>query len=96
MTESQGSAVGITTAHGLDRGIGVRVPVGTTIFSFSTASRTVLGPAQPPIRGVQEAVPMWVKRPGHEPDYSLPLTAEVKKTWIHRPLPVRHHGEVFN
>jgi hypothetical protein len=34
------------------------------IFLFTTASRTALGPTQPPIQGVQGALSLEVKRPG--------------------------------
>jgi hypothetical protein len=45
---SRGNVVGIATGYGLnDRGVGVRVAVGSRIFSAS--SRPVLGPTQPPI-----------------------------------------------
>jgi hypothetical protein len=60
------SVVGIATGYGLDdRGIGVRVPVG---------SRLALGSTQPPIQWVH-----GVKRPGREADNSPPTGAEVKK-----------------
>jgi hypothetical protein len=46
------SSVGVATGYGLDdRMIGVRFPAGLGIFIFDTASRTALGPTQPPIRG---------------------------------------------
>jgi hypothetical protein len=45
---SRDSAVGIATGYGLDdRNVGVRVPVGSRIFS--TSSRPALGPTQPPL-----------------------------------------------
>jgi hypothetical protein len=44
------SAVGIATGYWLDdRGVGVRITVGSRIFPFSKSSRPVLGPIQPPI-----------------------------------------------
>jgi hypothetical protein len=44
---SRDSVVGITTGYGLDdRGVGVRVSVGSRIFS--TSSRPALGSAQSP------------------------------------------------
>jgi len=39
---------------------------GLGIFLFTTASRTVLGPTQPPIQWVPGAVSLGVKRPGRE------------------------------
>jgi hypothetical protein len=51
---SRDSEVGITTGYGLgDRGVGVRVPVGSR--NFSTSSRPALGPTQPPIQWVPAA-----------------------------------------
>jgi hypothetical protein len=47
-------------------------------FLFSIASRPALGPTQPPIQWVLEALSPEVKRPGHEADYLPPSSAEVK------------------
>jgi len=43
-----------------------------------TASRTILGPTQPPIQWVRGALSLGVKQPGREADYSHPPSAEVK------------------
>jgi hypothetical protein len=51
------------------------------IFLFTTASRTVLEPTQPPIQWVSGAVSLGVKRPGREADHSPPSSAEVKE-WV--------------
>jgi hypothetical protein len=48
------------------------------IFLFTTASRTALGPTQPPIQWVSGALSLGVKRPGLESDHSLPSIVEVK------------------
>jgi hypothetical protein len=48
---------------------------GLGIFLFITASRTVLGPTQPPIQWVPGAPPLGVKRPGREADHSPPSSA---------------------
>jgi hypothetical protein len=51
--ESRDSSVSIALGYGLeDRGSRVRFPVGAGNFSFTTASRTALGPSQPPIQWV--------------------------------------------
>jgi hypothetical protein len=64
------SAVGIATGYGLDdRVVGVRVPVGSIIFS--TASRPALRPTQPPIQWVTGALSSGIKRPRREADHSL-------------------------
>jgi hypothetical protein len=52
---------------------------GLGIFLLTTASRTALGPTQPPIQWVQEALSLGVKRPGREADHSPPSSAKVKE-----------------
>jgi hypothetical protein len=59
---------------------------GLGIFLFTTASRTALGLAQPPIQWVTEALSLGVKRPGREADHSPPSSAEVKNTWSYTSL----------
>jgi hypothetical protein len=44
-------------------------------FQFSILSRLDLGPTQPPLS-------LEVKRQGHEDDYSLAMSAEIKKMQI--------------
>jgi hypothetical protein len=51
------------------------------IFLFNAASRTVLGPTQPPIQWVPGALSLGVKRPRREADHSSPSSAEVKNAW---------------
>jgi hypothetical protein len=56
-----------------------------TINSFTynellnTASRTALGPTQPPIQWVPGALSVGVKRPGREASHPPPSSAEVKE-----------------
>jgi hypothetical protein len=67
----------IATGYGLDgQGVWIRVPVE------SMSSRPVLGPTQPPIQWVPEALSPGVKRPGRETEHSPPTSAKVKKTLI--------------
>jgi hypothetical protein len=67
---SRDSAVGIATVYGLDgRGVGDRVFVGTRFFSIQ-----VLGPTQPPIQWVPEALSPGFKRLEHEADHSIPTS----------------------
>jgi hypothetical protein len=47
---------------------------GLWIFLFTTASRTALGPTQPPIQWVKRALSQGVKRPGREADHLPPLS----------------------
>jgi hypothetical protein len=60
---------------------------GLGIFLFSTASRTALGPTQPPIQWVPWVLFLGVKRPGREADHSPPSSAEVKMCGCMPPLP---------
>jgi hypothetical protein len=52
---------------------------GLGIFLFTTASRTAVGPTQPPIQWVPWALSLGVKRLGREADHSPPSSAEVKE-----------------
>jgi hypothetical protein len=52
---------------------------GLGIFLFITASRTALGPTQPPSQCVSGAPSLGVKRPGREADDSPPYSSEVKE-----------------
>jgi hypothetical protein len=45
---------------------------GLWIFLFTTASRTALGPTQPPIELVPGALSLGLKRPGREANHSPP------------------------
>jgi hypothetical protein len=60
---------------------------GLGIFLFTTASRTALGPTQPPIQWVRGALSLGVKQPGREDDHSPPSSAEVTMSWAIPPLP---------
>jgi hypothetical protein len=57
---------------------------GLGIFLFTTASRTVLGPTQPPIKWVPRALSL---RPGREADHSPPSSDEVKNAWSYTATP---------
>jgi hypothetical protein len=54
---------------------------GLGIFLFTTASRTALGPTQPPIQWVLVSPSLGVNRQGREADHSPPSSAEVKE-WV--------------
>jgi hypothetical protein len=91
------SVVGIATGYGLDdRGVGVRVPVGSRIFSSPHHPDRLWGPHQPPIQWVPGALSPGAKRPGREVDHSPPNSAEVKKMWIYTSIPIRLHDVVLN
>jgi hypothetical protein len=71
---------GIALDYGLDDW-GFESRQGPGIFLFTTASRTALGPTQPPIQWVPAVLSLRVKRPEHEADHSPPSSADVKNTW---------------
>jgi hypothetical protein len=78
--KSLDSSVGIALGYGLDDwGSRVRFPAGAGNLSFTTASRTALGPTQPPVQWVPGALSLRVKRPRREADHSPPSGAEVKE-----------------
>jgi hypothetical protein len=67
------------------------------IFLFTTASRTALGPTQPPIQWVPGALSLEVKRQGLEADHSPPCSAEVKNEWGYTSTPpVRLHDVMLS
>jgi hypothetical protein len=69
---SRDSSVGIALGYELDR-------QGMGIFLFTTASRTVLEPTQPPNEWVPGFLSVGIKRPGREADHSPPSSAEAKE-----------------
>jgi hypothetical protein len=93
---SQDSIVSIATCYGLDdRGVRVRVPVGSRIFS-SPIVQTRSGVH--PISYTMDTGGYFtaVKRPGREADHSRPTSAEVKKMDPYIQSSVRLHGVVLN
>jgi hypothetical protein len=79
------SVVGIATGYGLDgRGVGVRVPVGSRIFSSPCRPDRIW--SQPNLLSNGGFSPE-VKRQGREADHSPPASAEVKKIWIYTSTP---------
>jgi hypothetical protein len=70
---------------------------GLGIFLFTTASRTALGPTEPPVRLVPGALSLGVKRPGGACDLSPPSSAVVKNAWSYTSTsPIRLHGVVLS
>jgi hypothetical protein len=70
----------ITTGYGLDdRGVGVRVPVGSRIFYSSCVPDRFWGSPN--------LIEKGAKRPWHEVDHSPPTSVEVKKTWVYTSTP---------
>jgi hypothetical protein len=67
------------------------------IFLFTTASRTALGPTQPPLHWVLGALSLGIKGPGREADHSSPSSAEVNNAWSYTSTPpLRLHGVVLS
>jgi hypothetical protein len=72
------SAVFIATGYELDdREFGVRVPVGSRIFTSPCHPDRLWGPYNPMGTGT---LSLWVKQPKREAEHSLPSSAEIKKT----------------
>jgi hypothetical protein len=70
---------------------------GLGIFLFTTASRTVLVPAQLPIQWIPGVLSLVVKRPGREADHSPSSCVEVKNAWRYTLTPpIRLHGVVLS
>jgi hypothetical protein len=68
-----------------DRGFESRQ--GLRIFLYTTASRPVLGPTQPPVQWVTGALSLGIKRQDREADHSPPSSAEVKNGWSYTSTP---------
>jgi hypothetical protein len=81
--KNRDSVVGIATGDGLDdRGVGVRLPVGSRIFSSPLRPDRLWGPHPASYPMGTGALSPELKRPGREADHSPPTSAEVKKMWI--------------
>jgi hypothetical protein len=84
----QDSLVGIATGYGLDdRGVGIRVPVGSRIFTSPCRPDQLGRPTQPLNQWVPGALSPGAKRPGCEAYHSPPTSAEVKKGECIHPFP---------
>jgi hypothetical protein len=88
----------LSLGYGMDdRDSRFRLLAGLGIFLFTSASRTALGPTQPPIEWVPGALSLGVKRPEREADHLPPSSAEVKEyveLYVHSPI--RLHGVVLS
>jgi hypothetical protein len=81
---SPDSSVGIATGYGQDdREVGVRVPVGSRIFSSPRHPDRLWGPSNLLYPMGIGALSPEVKRQGREADHSPPAKAEAKKMWIY-------------
>jgi hypothetical protein len=85
--ESWDSVVGVATGYGLDdRGVGVRVPVGSRIFSSPRRPDRLWGHPASYQMGIRDSSP-GIKRPGREANHSPTADAEVKEMWIYTSTP---------
>jgi hypothetical protein len=96
--KSRDSSVGIALGYGLDdRCSTLDFRRGLGIFLFTTASRTALGPTQPPIQWVLGSLSLGVKLPGREAYHSPPSSAEVEERVEHTSNPpIRLRVEVLS
>jgi hypothetical protein len=93
---SRYSSVGIALGYGWTIGVlGFDSRRVLGIFLFTTASRTALGPTQPPIQWLTGSFSLGVKRPRREADHSPTSSAEVKECvelYLHSPNMPSWHG----
>jgi hypothetical protein len=76
--------VSIAIGYGLDdRGVGVRVPVGSRIFSSPRRPDRLWCPPNLLSNEYRVLFPRGVKRLGRKADHLPPTSAEVKKTWVY-------------
>jgi hypothetical protein len=70
---------------------------GLGIFLFTTASRTTLGPTQPPIQWVPRALPWGQRDRGVKLTTQLHLVPRSKNEWSYTfTPPIRFHGVVLS
>jgi hypothetical protein len=82
MGRNRDSTVGIATGHGPDdRGVGVRIPVGSRIFSFSRRPDRLWGPPSHLSNGYRALFSRG------EADHLHTTSAEFKKTWVYISTP---------
>jgi hypothetical protein len=88
----------LTTGYDLeDGGIGVRVPVGTRIFSSPVVQTySVLGLTQLRIQWVPAALYPGAQQPEREADHSLPSSVKARKPGSIHSFPIRLHYILLN
>jgi hypothetical protein len=84
---SRGRTGCIAAGFWLDyRGIGVRIPLGSRIFTSPYRPGRLWRPPNLLFNVYRGLFPR-LKRPERETDHSLPTSAEVKKIWIYTFIP---------
>jgi hypothetical protein len=87
-SRSRASVVYIATGYGPDdRGVGVRVPVGSRIFSSPRRPGQFWCSLSLLSNGYRGLFPRGVKRQGRKTNHSPPASAEVKQMWICTSIP---------
>jgi hypothetical protein len=85
---SRDSVVGIATGYGLDdQVVGVRVSVGSRIFSSPRRLYRLWGPPTLLSNGYVGLLPRGLKQSGCEGGHSPPTSAKIKKCGSIHPLP---------
>jgi hypothetical protein len=81
-------AQSVSTGYGLDdRGVGVRVPVGSRIFSSSSRPDRLCGTPNLLSSGYRVLFSPGINVPEREADHSPPASAEVKKILTYTSAP---------
>jgi hypothetical protein len=86
--ERRDSVVGIATTYGLDdREVGIRIPVGSRIFSSPRRPGRLWSPSSLLSNEYRGLFPRVLKWPGREAAHSPPASTQVKKMWIYTSTP---------
>jgi hypothetical protein len=87
-TSSRDCVVGIATGYGLDdRGVGVRVSMGSKIFSSPRRQDRLWGPPSLLSNRYRRLFSPGIKQPGREAAHLPTASAEFKKMWIYTSTP---------
>jgi hypothetical protein len=91
----RGDIISITTGYGLDdRRVGVRVLVGSIVFTSSYRPNRLWSPPSFLLNG-HGAPSSGVKQQEREADHSTPASAEVNKMWVYTQINRQTLGRYF-